>query len=278
MKRFTFILSFMVAIVVLSGCSEVGEVIEKSNKYLDMRIDQIEAGEGQDCCCGCDDAEGDADTAGDSDGVNDEANTNTNGSGNRVSGDLDEDGGTEDGTDGEVATNKEEVPEFEEKEYESDQGDVVNLSFGDLAFATGVVDFSIGDPAPIDEYANPKDALGEPNYNPSDNTGFVSLGGSGSIVVEFEYLYLVDGPGDDLYIFEIGPAVEPMFVEISEDGSNWIEIGEVSGGESSVDIAPFVGEDDLFKYVKLTDMRRDTFGESPGADITAVAIINGQLK
>src|SRR5699024_2812469 len=111
--------------------------------------------------------------------------------------------------------------------------------------------------------------LGEPDFDKEidRSKGFVSLGGSGELILEFEHVYLVDGPGDDLFIFEIGPAVEPMDVAISEDGVNWVEIGKVEGGQSSVDIEPFVEPGDKFSFVRLIDLRHDVGMPSPGADI-----------
>jgi hypothetical protein len=57
----------------------------------------------------------------------------------------------------------------------------------------------------------------------------VSLGDGGRIVVSFDDNAVVDGPGDDLVIFEnpffSGNAVftEFAFVEVSADGRNWVE-------------------------------------------------------
>ncbi|WP_052094357.1 PKD domain-containing protein [Pseudohaliea rubra] len=74
----------------------------------------------------------------------------------------------------------------------------------------------------------------------------------------------------DLHIFEIGSAVEAFRVEISQDGSAWITIGEVSGQPSSVDIdaSPDVNTGDTFAFVRLTDMS----GTNNGADIDAVGV------
>ncbi len=57
----------------------------------------------------------------------------------------------------------------------------------------------------------------------------VALGNAGSIVVSFDDNAVVDGPGDDLVIFEnafmAGNLVfeEFAFVEVSADGSSWVE-------------------------------------------------------
>lgn len=162
--------------------------------------------------------------------------------------------------------------------YESDQGDEIKITYGARAFATRVVEFVAGDPAPTEDYSNPEMALGEPDFDESAWTGFVSLGGGGHIILEFEEVHLIDGPGDDLQIFEVGPAIEAMEIEISKDGLNWINVGEISGGNASVDIEPYISEGDTFSYIKLIDLYTNSGGDTPGADIDAVAATNAILK
>ena len=69
-----------------------------------------------------------------------------------------------------------------------------------------------------------------------------------------------------------------MQVEISEDGVNWIDVGEISGQPSSVDIdaAAGVNPAGLYRFVRITDDAGNLVGngENAGADIDAVGAIS----
>src|SRR5205809_666968 len=80
-----------------------------------------------------------------------------------------------------------------------------------------------------------------------------------------------------LFVFEVGPAVEPTKLEISRDGATWIDVGKISGGTAEIDIAKFVAPGDSFTYLRLTDLKEDCGGRWPGADIDAVGAIGGAL-
>jgi OmpA-OmpF porin, OOP family len=168
----------------------------------------------------------------------------------------------------------------EGKEYTDNQGNKVYLPCGKLAFADKVVTNSFGSPVPSDPKSkNTSSALGEPDYTNNNQNSTLSvyahltLGCGGSVVLEFTAVRLVDIEGPDLYVFECGPAVEPTQLEISKDGKNWVNIGRISGGKASVDISSFVAPGDQFRFVKLTDLKSNCSGATPGADIDAVAFI-----
>ena len=131
----------------------------------------------------------------------------------------------------------------------------------------------------------PTAALGIPNYSGDNNcTGdptcaFVSLGNGGFITVEFIDNFLTgSGNADlDLWIFEIGPAVESTLVEVSKDGITFFSVGQVGGSTAGIDLDAFgFGTSDLFKYVRLTDVFNDDLGIgiTAGADIDAVGAIS----
>jgi len=108
----------------------------------------------------------------------------------------------------------------------------------------------------------------------------VSLGVGGSITLQFTDNSMT-GSGDDtadLWIFEIGPDVEDTFVEISQDGVEWLSVGKVFGSTSGIDLDAFdFGPTDAFSYVRLTDDPDEgdqTGGGSVGADIDAVGAIS----
>ena len=89
---------------------------------------------------------------------------------------------------------------------------------------------------------------------------------------------LVDVDGPDLYVFEIGPAIEPTNLAISQDGQEWIEIGKILGGRADIDISAFVEPGRTFHFVRLTDLKKDCGGAWPGADIDAVGAIGSAVR
>ncbi|MCE5325221.1 MAG: hypothetical protein LLG01_02280 [Planctomycetaceae bacterium] len=167
----------------------------------------------------------------------------------------------------------------------------VDLPQGYVSFADEVVAYvpGAGIDAPDVRWQNPNDALGTPNYTPplpgatEHNTGqFASLGNGGSLTLEFTDNFL-SGCGTscyDLWVFEVGPVVEGMSVEISKDGVTWYSVGSIGGATAGVDIDAYgFSHGDRFYYVRLTDdpnqwPQTDHYGKWSGADIDAVAAIH----
>ena len=91
----------------------------------------------------------------------------------------------------------------------------------------------MGSPASFRERdRDPKQGLGIPDYDESEDKNYVTLGCGGVLTLRFVDNGLIDIPGPDLYVFEIGPDVEPTNLAISEDGATWIEVGAIKGGRS----------------------------------------------
>ena len=167
----------------------------------------------------------------------------------------------------------------------------IDLPHGYSAFADEVVYYRPGTglDAPGVKWQNPADALGAPNYTAplpgatEHNTGqFVSLGNGGSITLKFTDNFL-SGCGTscyDIWVFEVGPVVEAMSVEISKDGATWYSVGSIGGATAGVDIDAYgFSHGDHFYYVRLTDNAHespemDRRGAYAGADIDAVAVIH----
>ena len=82
------------------------------------------------------------------------------------------------------------------------------------------------------------------------------LGCAGSLVVRFADNVLVDVAGPDLFVFEVGSAVEPMRLAISQDGTTWTEVGDISGGTAAIDIAKTAKPGDRYRFVRVTDLKR----------------------
>ena len=152
------------------------------------------------------------------------------------------------------------------------------LPQGEASFADEVVRFVPGDRPSSGVWADPTHALGVPDYTKTSSPGFLSLGCNGVVTLRFTDNALVDVDGPDLFVFEVGPAVEETELAISEDGRTWVEVGRIEGARADVDIAPFVSPEQTFTYVRLTNASRTCGGRHSGADIDAVAAVGSALR
>lgn len=153
--------------------------------------------------------------------------------------------------------------------------DVITFPNGEASWADRVFSFGPGSPAADPAYSVPDQAIGRPDVPENGGKASTSLGRGGSIVLEFVDNRLIDVEGYDLYIFEVGPEVEDTLVEISENGSSWIEVGTVTGSTSYVDIGPVSQPGQQFRFVRLTDDPNEggRSGRYVGADIDAIGAI-----
>ncbi len=83
---------------------------------------------------------------------------------------------------------------------------------------------------------------------------------------------LIDGEGDDLQVVERGRS-ESTFVWIGTDVDDLRPVGEIEGGESSIDIGPVTEPGERFSVVRLCD-GPDQASEVPGSDIDAVLALH----
>jgi outer membrane protein OmpA-like peptidoglycan-associated protein len=158
------------------------------------------------------------------------------------------------------------------KDYSDGRGGKIHLPLGDLSFADEAVSFNKGNPAAKLSAQDSTLALGSPNFDNTDG-GFTTLGCGGSLVLRFIDNALVNIPGPDLYVFEVGKFIEKTNIAISKDGNKWVNVGNIAGGTASIDIGDSVKSGEIFHYVKLTDLKSDCRPSWPGADIDAVAAI-----
>lgn len=163
------------------------------------------------------------------------------------------------------------------EEYEG-----VEFPQGEESFADIVVGYTPGSYVQ-DPYKTPSAILGIPDYPSQDaSEGHLSLGNGGNVVIRFtDNSLTTSGNTDlDLWIFEVGPAVESTDVEISQDGIRWISVGTIQGSKSGVDIDAYAGAGvvagESYSFVRLTDVEDDdhSTGETAGADIDAVGAIS----
>ena len=165
-----------------------------------------------------------------------------------------------------------------------------------LSFADLIIDYN--NPCGNSNiFKDPNTALGVSDH--AEGSGrFVSLGSGGWIKLSFINNLLVNSGDDkaDLWIFEIGPAVEATFIEIQPannftltalmdsgvpdvDSDGYYEVGQVAGSTSALDIdvaIPGYASGELkFHAVKLLDDGDSGCGSgAPGADIDAVCALS----
>ncbi len=156
----------------------------------------------------------------------------------------------------------------------SHAADTVYLPQGERSFADEVVYFHEGQPAAVKNNNAPELALGAS----SRKQPALTLGCGGELVIRFTDNALVDVEGADLYIYEIGPQVEATAVAISENGRDWLAVGQVAGATASLDIQAWVKPDQSFSYVRLTDLKQSCRSSTPGADIDAIAAIGSAVR
>lgn len=161
--------------------------------------------------------------------------------------------------------------------YRDTQGTSVRFGLGDAAFADRVVSFEAGEPATKHEgYRNPEAALGAPQGDRDQEV--VTLGCRGRLTLELVDNVLVDEPGADLHVFEVGPQIEPMRIELSADGRDWLDVGAVEGQPASVDIAAVARPGEAYRFIRISDLASGCDSDYPGADLDAVGAIHGQLR
>ena len=159
--------------------------------------------------------------------------------------------------------------------FEDRKGNTVTVPVE--AFADEVISFEHGNPWTSDpDNQDPNLTLGLPDSsNAAQSTGDLCLGDRGNIIVHLG-LPFYDGPGDDVYIFEVGPNIEETKVAVSSDLKNWYSVGIAEGRTAGLDLAGKVPAGMTFSYVSLTDGDAKSDGSYPGADIDAVCALNAR--
>ena len=164
------------------------------------------------------------------------------------------------------------------KDYKGKKGKIIHFPLGDASFADEVVSFQMGSPGPVAEAQDPHAAVGPPDRHRTGDRNEVTLGCGGVLTLRFVDNALVDVKGPDLYVFELGDDTEPTDVSISVDGKQWIRIGNIAGGTGEMDIAGKAKPDEVYHFVRLTDLKSACHGTYPGADIDAVGAIGAGLQ
>jgi len=154
----------------------------------------------------------------------------------------------------------------------------VEFPEGDISFADRIVSLNPSSEGSA-PYNDSTRALGPPDGD------YLSIGNAtttcnSQVVFEFVDNYLIDTDGDDLWIFETGPAVEATDLYISQKGSDWISVGKIEGSTRGVDISSFVSPGQRFPFVRLCDFAdgATSGGSTPGPDIDAVGAIGSVFR
>ncbi|KPP87098.1 MAG: putative extracellular protein [Rhodobacteraceae bacterium HLUCCA08] len=167
--------------------------------------------------------------------------------------------------------------------------DGITFPDGDASFADEVIAYALGDGVGAN-YDDPNDVLGAPDY--SGPIGSFSLGRPGLspdnlpddqfgfVTIKFTDNSLTTSGDDsaDLFVWEIGGAVESYKVEISVNAVDWIEVAEITGQPSTIDIDGVAGvtQGTKYSYVRVTDVPGGVISGNPfaGPDIDAIGAIS----
>jgi len=159
--------------------------------------------------------------------------------------------------------------------FRDSRGNVVVIPYGAKSCVSKVISFTHGEPWTSKAgWQDPENIIGVPVGDVEGEV--VTLGIGGEIVVEFD-VYITDGEGNDIYVFEVGPDVEATKVEVSADLRNWVYVGDADGSISGVDIKGKVPAGAKYRYARITDIKGQSSTWS-GADLDAVAVIHPVLE
>ncbi len=165
------------------------------------------------------------------------------------------------------------------KNYKIDRYNSIYLPLGKISFADSVIDFRMGNPPPYKKYSDITQCLHEPNYINYSTPNFLSIGCRGILTVAFTNNGFMNLPGNDLYIFEVGPSKEAAKIEISHNGIDWIFAGKITGGKSIIDLSDEdITNETVFYYLRITDLKEVCNSKTAGADIDAVGAINSVIR
>lgn len=141
-------------------------------------------------------------------------------------------------------------------------------------YADEVVGWQVGEPRWTEGPSDPGYALDAPDHAGDHmQPTLATLGCGGQVTLRFTDNDLVDGPGDDLRVYEPGDR-EGFRTEISVDGQSWRHVGDSRGGNTTFDIADVSEPGERFYFVRITDLRQRCVGTRPGADVDAVEALN----
>lgn len=114
----------------------------------------------------------------------------------------------------------------------------------------------------------------DPGY-PGALADFLSLPTGSYVTVGFVDETVIDGPGDDIFVTEVGPNGESADVFVSSDLSSFVFLGTIFDDvTTALDLAD-IGFTDPVQAIKIVG--RDALGGSPGFDVINVRVLPGSI-
>jgi len=165
----------------------------------------------------------------------------------------------------------------------------ITFPLGDVSFADRVVAYVEGSCVRC-AYSHPTGVIGPPDCGGSGcqacsscDPCALSLGyrlstidGRGYVTAEFLDNRLIDGPGNDLFIYITNDKAAQ--VDISVDGVTWISVGQTKGYPGAIDIGPYVQAGQEYRLVRVWDVPNDEDKSScPGPSIDAIGAMGRAL-
>jgi len=159
-----------------------------------------------------------------------------------------------------------------------------NVLFKKISYADSIVFYDPGalgyhtGGEPALDYQDTDKALGEPDCKTDNDSGFVSLGDGGTLVVKFSDNILINGPGADLQVFEVGRD-EHVDVWVSQDNKIYIPLIKSETSDYTFEFNLQTENTYAYRYVKIRDiyddiMSSDSTDQTAGADIDAISALN----
>lgn len=140
-------------------------------------------------------------------------------------------------------------------------------------YADRVAGFMPGDPADP-RFVIADTVLGHPDFDEPTLSGFLGLGVSGAITIEFVDNLAVDGPGADIEVFGDPYDDDRWIIELSSDCIDYASYGE-TGERALLDLAT-VGLTSV-RCVRFTDDGSPAGEGLPGAELDAVEALNSEM-
>ncbi len=158
----------------------------------------------------------------------------------------------------------------------------------EYGYADVVLDFFDSGAGPIDgPYGGgPATGIGNPvpvsldvvvGSDPGSNSqvDYLSLPMGSYVTVGFTDETIIDGPGNDIFIREIGPFGDEANIFVSTNLVDFVFLGRAHDGmTTSFDLAT-IGPIDPVQAVKIVGL--DTRGSSPGFDVVNIRVIPGSI-
>lgn len=111
--------------------------------------------------------------------------------------------------------------------------------------------------------------------NPNPTVDFLSLPTGSFVTVGFTDETVIDGPGNDIFIREVGPAGERANVFVSSDLTTFTFLGIAQDDVTTSFDLSSIGFITPVQAIRIVGL--DSFGGSPGFDVVNVQVLPGSI-